>query len=179
MTMFSMQLERAHHNLNKRHTRGFVLVISLIFLMTMTLLATSAIKKSTLDEKMAGNLRSQNLAFQAAEHALRFCESAIDFRSGSRTMCQQRNFGIKVTEVSSFPTASHSATAWTDTARTNTAVSMAGVAAQPQCIVDKWNLGLDMAGEKQMPVWVITARGVGSVASSVVVLQQTIRCGSF
>lgn len=57
--------------------RGLVLPLVLIFLVVMMLLGTAAIRNVTLEEKMAGNLRNRDLAFQAAEQALRFCENAI------------------------------------------------------------------------------------------------------
>ena len=50
---------------------GAVLVISLIILLLITLIGTTAIQTSTLEEKMAGNLYDKNIAFQAAEAALR------------------------------------------------------------------------------------------------------------
>jgi type IV pilus assembly protein PilX len=50
--------------------RGAALVISLIILLVMTLIGISAMQTTTLEEKMAGNLRDRNLAFQAAESSL-------------------------------------------------------------------------------------------------------------
>lgn len=51
--------------------RGSALAISLIFLLLMTLLGVSAMQGSNMQERMAGNLRDRNMAFQAAEAALR------------------------------------------------------------------------------------------------------------
>jgi type IV pilus assembly protein PilX len=51
--------------------KGAVLMISLIVLLLITLIGTAAIQTSTLEEKMAGNLFDKNIAFQAAESALR------------------------------------------------------------------------------------------------------------
>jgi type IV pilus assembly protein PilX len=50
--------------------RGAVLVVSLIILLIMTILGVSSMKNTTLEERMAGNMRDQNLAFQSAEAAL-------------------------------------------------------------------------------------------------------------
>jgi len=50
---------------------GAVLIISLIILLLLTLIGATAIQTTTLEEKMASNLRNRNLAFQAAESALR------------------------------------------------------------------------------------------------------------
>ena len=50
---------------------GSVLAIALIFLLLMTLIGVTAMRTTTLQERMAGNMRDRNLAFQAAEVALR------------------------------------------------------------------------------------------------------------
>ncbi|MGZ8216461.1 pilus assembly PilX family protein [Methylomagnum sp.] len=50
---------------------GSALIISLMILLILSLLGLSAVQVSTVEEKMAGNLRDANLAFQAAEIALR------------------------------------------------------------------------------------------------------------
>lgn len=54
-----------------RRQSGAVLVISLIILLVMTVIGVTAMRRTTIEEKMAGNLRDRNLAFQAAEAALR------------------------------------------------------------------------------------------------------------
>ena len=56
---------------NYRHQSGAVLAISLIILLLLTLIGLTAAQVTGLEEKMAGNLRDRNLAFQAAESALR------------------------------------------------------------------------------------------------------------
>jgi len=54
----------------KRHDSGAVLVISLVILLVLTLIGVSSMQTSTMEERMAGNLRDQDLAFQTAEAAL-------------------------------------------------------------------------------------------------------------
>lgn len=60
---------RSPASLNQQH--GATLAIVLIFLVLVTLIGVTAMTTTTLEEKMAGNLKEQNLAFQAAEAALR------------------------------------------------------------------------------------------------------------
>lgn len=60
--------------------RGAILVVVLMFLVLLTIISVSSISGVTLEEKMAGNLREQNTAFQAAESALRDAE--IDLETG-------------------------------------------------------------------------------------------------
>ncbi len=60
-------------NINRKS--GAVLIISLIMLLLLTLIGATAIQTTSLEEKMAGNQRDENLAFQAAETALRAGET--------------------------------------------------------------------------------------------------------
>jgi len=57
--------------------RGVALVVSLVFLLLMTLIGVSAMQNNVLQEKMVGNFRDRESAFQAAEAALRHAESEI------------------------------------------------------------------------------------------------------
>jgi len=58
--------------------RGSVLLISLVVLLVLTLLGLSGMRSTVLEEKMAGNMRDSELAFQAAEAALREAERFIE-----------------------------------------------------------------------------------------------------
>lgn len=50
---------------------GAVLVVGLIILLVLTMIGITAVQTTTLEEHMAGNARNANVAFQAAESALR------------------------------------------------------------------------------------------------------------
>ncbi len=56
---------------------GVVLVVSLFMLLLLSLIGLSGMQSTVLEEKMASNSRDQNIAFQAAEAALRAGESFI------------------------------------------------------------------------------------------------------
>jgi type IV pilus assembly protein PilX len=56
---------------------GAVLMVSLIILLIMTLIGLSAMRSTTLEERMAGNSRNEESAFQAGEAALREGEDMI------------------------------------------------------------------------------------------------------
>jgi len=58
-----------------QHQRGAALVISLLILLVMTVLGVAAMGTTTLQERMANNNRQQQVAFQAAEAALRTAEN--------------------------------------------------------------------------------------------------------
>jgi len=60
--------------------RGVALLVSLMFLIVLTVLGLAAMRTTTLEEKMAGGSRDYNIALQAAEAALRDAE--VDLRAG-------------------------------------------------------------------------------------------------
>ena len=55
--------------------KGAALIICMILLLVMTILGVSTITSTTMEEKMAGNIRNKHLSFQAAEAALRTGET--------------------------------------------------------------------------------------------------------
>ena len=58
-----------------KHQTGVVLIISLIMLLALTLIGVTSSSVTSLEEKMAANNKDINLAFQAAEAALRDVEN--------------------------------------------------------------------------------------------------------
>lgn len=54
--------------------KGSVLIISLLLLVVTTLLGLSSMNNTIMEERMAGNLRQQNLSLQSAESSLREAE---------------------------------------------------------------------------------------------------------
>ncbi|MBV8210607.1 MAG: pilus assembly protein PilX [Burkholderiaceae bacterium] len=67
--------------------RGLSLIITLVMLVGITLLGLAAIGGTVMQEKIAGNTRDMNLAFQAVEAGLRDAESDI-----SRNISSSANF---------------------------------------------------------------------------------------
>jgi type IV pilus assembly protein PilX len=57
--------------------QGAALIVSLIVLMVMTMIGISSMQSTTMEEKMAGNMRDQSVAFQNAEIALRTGEDYL------------------------------------------------------------------------------------------------------
>lgn len=58
--------------------RGSVLIVSLIFLLLLTIVGVSAMNMTSLEEKMSGNFRDHDLAFQASEAALIEAEDYVE-----------------------------------------------------------------------------------------------------
>ena len=63
--------------------RGVVLIVSLVALLLMTMIGVTAMRDTGFQERMSGNLRDRNLAFQAAEAALRSGEKALQNQTTS------------------------------------------------------------------------------------------------
>ncbi|WP_019590464.1 MULTISPECIES: PilX N-terminal domain-containing pilus assembly protein [unclassified Thioalkalivibrio] len=92
--MRTQPTQAACANRGKQHQQGAALVVGLILLVVITLLAVAGMQNTVLQERMAGNMHDRNLAFQAAEAALRQGERQAmndgtshadlpsDFRSG-------------------------------------------------------------------------------------------------
>lgn len=66
------------HALHPQRERGAILVVSLLLLLVMTALALTASQTTRLQERMAGNARDLDLAFQGAEAGLREAERRVE-----------------------------------------------------------------------------------------------------
>jgi type IV pilus assembly protein PilX len=75
-----------------RRQNGAILVVSLLLLLVMTVLALTASQATRMQERMAGNARDLDLAFQAGEAGLRGAETRIDgMVPQSLTVCSNRD----------------------------------------------------------------------------------------
>lgn len=154
-----------------RLQRGMSLVIGLLFLALLSLLALAGMGVSTLEERMAGNSQDYTLAFNAAEAALRDCESVLQGAAlppfnNSNGMYQMNEY------TSDVWTAPNMARVYVTTP--------AGAAAPPRCIIEELppQAGSDgndsLAANKPLAdagIYRVTARGVGAQPGTVVMLQ--------
>jgi type IV pilus assembly protein PilX len=58
--------------------RGFVLVMSLVFLLLLTIIGVTAMNTTSLEEKMATNVKDKNLSLQAADSAIAMLNTWLD-----------------------------------------------------------------------------------------------------
>lgn len=160
--------------------RGAVLIVSLMILVILTLLGITAMQTTTFQEKMAGNMRSRELSFQAAEAALRqgeaFLEGAglLDFKStiNAKGLYQAPSVGKDPWWTT---------LAWDDNDSVAIDRDIEGTVARPRYIIEE--LGVAQASSvkniaagiplPQSRNYRITARGVGGTAGVVVILQST------
>jgi len=165
---------RPPHNIHQQ--RGAVLAVSLIMLLLLTILGITAIQTTTMQERMAGNSRDLNMAFQAAEAALR--KGEIDLTAA--TVPAFDGTGGHFT-----PAALNADEIWEtidwSTSAINYTTTLYGVAAQPQYIVEELptiakntgSLEAGLAGTVQF--YRITSRAVGATSNSIAMLQSVYK----
>lgn len=160
---------------------GAALIVSLIILLLLTLIGITSMSTTTLEEKMAGNMRDRNLALQAAESALRAGETALVQIPGVPDVCAP---------AAAPPCAwafnapgnflALNANWWAGNGRPGAA--LAGVSSAPRFIIeDRAAVISDGAttgtrgasGNKGPNVYRITARGTGGTDEAQVLIQST------
>ena len=67
--------------------RGMALLVSLVFLLLLTLIGLSSMQSATLQEKMTSSVMLRNQSFQIAEAALRMGESAVQAQAYTLAVC--------------------------------------------------------------------------------------------
>jgi len=184
----------------QRRQEGAILVIALLFLVLLTIIGVSSISGVTLEEKMASNLREQNVAFQAAESALRDAE--IDLESGiggtgnRDPMTIAANFANDCTAVftngvcrqpaapaGGWQTEIVTVSAWDWTSATKTvgygtytgAAALTGVFRQPRYVIEYLQEKDDTSTAPTTRYFRISARGWGADQNSTVTLQTVYR----
>lgn len=165
---------------------GAALIVSLVILVIMTLLGLSSIRTSSLEEKMATNLRDQELAFQAAEIALRDAEKRISALVAEPIATQGgSNEDIWATNAVD-PTPNNATPWWMERteawwlANGIASVDVANVSNPPRYIIEKLIFDKDTAAVGTgSPIdgqiyYRITARGTGGSNHARVLLQSTV-----
>lgn len=66
-----MTVKISHTIASTKKQQGVVLVIALLILVVMTVLGVSMLSTSSMEERMASNLQSKSITFQAAESCIR------------------------------------------------------------------------------------------------------------
>jgi type IV pilus assembly protein PilX len=157
--------------------RGAVLVISLIMLLVLTLIGITGMQSTVLEEKMAGNYRDKNLAFQAAESALRDAEN--DIRTSGR-VSGATGMDASCTNGLCYSGGNDIATIWGNSGMVSNASSLGdytpamaitGVNSQPRYLI----VGIDVfpyGAAAPKTIYKITAIAEGGTASSQSILQE-------
>jgi type IV pilus assembly protein PilX len=165
---------------NAASQSGVVLAISLIILLLLTVMGVTAMQTTSLEEKMAGNLRDKNLAFQAAESALKAAENSLNplptfTTAGTGGFYLDNN----LTSPNSIPTASAILTGsfWTTNpvATSSVTTAMLGNSIAPPVYIIQKLTAFCPSPCASPPVtltpYKITVRATGGSTNTVVILQ--------
>jgi type IV pilus assembly protein PilX len=183
-----------HHPPAHGRQRGVMLIVVMLLLLATTLVALASFRGATLEERMAGNTRERQAAFQAAEAALRDAEVMISsdtdgpfrpLRSGAfSTTCAGKlcrsspaaplwsGFG-EADWAAGNDTKSWAYGEVTDPAGT---AALQGVAAPPRYVVEYQGTAQPIEpGKPCVAMFLVTARASGLNTNSNVVLQSVFR----
>lgn len=139
--------------------KGSVIIISLIMLLLLTIVGITGMRVSGLEERMSGNFRDHELAFQAAESALSEAEAWVENTSFSTTdfqascasgqcftatcsdgLCFDGVFPTTGAPVSSCSVGTTNPwedwTMWDDSSKYRTATSLTGISSAAKYIVE-------------------------------------------
>lgn len=172
---------------------GSALIMGLIMLLVITMIGLTAMQTTTQQERMAGNLRDRNIAFQAAESALRRGENALMLRCiKDGDFPGLGTFDIDDVDPRAFinGAASASKASWEihshlfddfngacDVAETH--VELAESLDPPRYFVERQppmsGASLEAGVPKTIQVFKVTSRGVGGSDAAVVVLQSSLK----
>lgn len=160
--------------------QGVVLAVGLIMLLLMTLIGITGMQTTTLQEKMTGNFRDRNLAFQSSEAALRDAEQYLRFTAiipafnGSNGLYQPASDGVDVWLDSEID--------WTDTsASVQYSTTLDNVASQPQYIIEELppvpdpTSSLEGGITQTSKFYRVTSRATGGTDTAVVILQSVYK----
>lgn len=154
--------------------RGAVLVVGLMLLVVLTLLGVVAMQGTTLQERMAGNMREQEQAFQSAEAVLRSGETFL--RTTPILPAFTGTAGLYPQADPAVPRWSQPATWGGDGSRPYTGPVAEG-ATTPRFIVEQLPYEADsLASDEELTssgMYRVIARGTGSLGRAVVVLEST------
>lgn len=149
--------------------RGVVLIIALVMLVVISLLTTLSIRSAVSSESVSGNVRTTEMATQAAEIALRYCEEAVvQIASGTVTFTATPTI---IAHDANFPRWNKTTTTWdispSDAFVIPTGyVNYGGTAAdtykrRPECLVERMAVVGSTGVLSTTSTYVITARGFG------------------
>ena len=165
---------------------GVALFISLVMLLILTVLGLSSVQTTTLQERMARNARDTNLAFQAAESAIKEAEALIETFNSlvSFTAAGANDAGFYF--EGDYDAATNWANRnWTSGAGYMEAAAIEGVAEAPKYIIehlktvisDNDTLNLDNIGQDsgsgRAQIFRVTVYGTGGTSTAHVMIQST------
>jgi type IV pilus assembly protein PilX len=163
------------------HQRGAVLVVSLLMLLVMTILGVAAMQMTRFEERMAGNSRDINIAFQGAEAGLRDGETRIADMMSEPTGCATAPCTVYQVDVLPTNLRDQTLTWWTDNGRELGVAGtqeVADAARDPFVIIEKMakvsdSLVRNSESNATRTFFKVTASSAGANAQTEAVLETT------
>ena len=157
-------------------------MVTLVMLLLLTLLGVSAVQTTTMEERIAGNARDRELAFQSAEAALRDGERLLEpvtlpSFNGANGHHPEPTPGT----TPLWMLASTWGPSSTDVIDYSYGSGISGVASQPQFYLEELPAVTEPGGSLEAGVpltnsyYRVTARAVGGTTAAVVILQSTYK----
>lgn len=152
---------------------GAVLVVTLIMLTLLTIIGVTGTNVTSLEEKMAGNMRDRNIAFQAAESALQAGETWLN---NNTFTCSKNNGRFNPRDKDCNSATAETAEVWDSINWNNNdsvlyAGDLSNVSANPRYIIEDLGCLPAPAACPGIHNYRITARATGGTADTVVLLQ--------
>lgn len=174
---------------HQHRQQGVALVLALVFLLLLTLIGITALNTTALEEKMAGNVRDRNLAFQSAESALSVAENWIYTQIG-KPVFPNNSAGLYLTASATSATENWDSVNWSgssvvtypNTPTASGSGTLGKINTQPKYIIEDMGEVPESGGSlvlsssykgKGTTVMRVTARGTGGTDAAVVMLQST------
>lgn len=163
---------------------GGALVVSLLILLVMTLIGVTGMQVTSLEEKMAGNMRDRNLAFQAAESALRAGEASLTTATLPMFSCADGLYKADDIDCNNTKemTRVWDAINWSPAqVITFTGGTLTDIAADPAYIIEELptvpeaGASLEAGVPSEANYYRVTARGIGGTENAVVMVQSTYK----
>lgn len=175
-----------HGAANKRQQQGMTLIIAMIFLLILTLLGVTAMQGTVVEERIAGNTRDKDMAFQSAEDGLRAgevflsgnaCTPGITFVAAPGAGLVNNVNGAAGAAFKYSSSTYWLAQPWNATDSRASTTALAGIVAPARYVIELVSgvsgLQAGAAGTTNTLVYRVTARGAGATAGSVSILQST------
>ena len=173
---------------NHYQQQGSILVVSLLILVVLTMIGVSSMSSSSLQERMSGNFRDREIAFQSAEAAVSYAESYVRDHINTANLGNANGYyteGNGPTAQNAFTGNGSSITNWwTGTDSQVLSTSIPEVRTAPRFTIEvrgevgveegtDINIGAygESTGGGKITAFRITARGTGKSDNTVVIIQ--------
>ena len=171
--------------INVKSQRGITLVIAMIFLLILTMLGVTAMQSTVMEERIAGNTRDKDMAFQSAEAGLRAgeayltanaCTPGITFAAAPNAGLINNVNGVAAT-VQYGSSDYWMGQPWDASDSIASGTALVGLSQQARYVIELVSgtsgLQTGAAGTTATLMYRVTARGAGGTAGSASILHST------